>query len=30
MGAWTRGMIAAAVVWIVINLPVMLVYPTGW
>lgn len=27
MGAWTRGMIAAAMGWLVSNLPVMLVYP---
>ena len=27
---WTRGMTAAAVGWLVSNLPAMLVYPTGW
>ena len=30
MGAWTRTTVAAAVVWLVINLPVILLYPTGW
>ncbi len=27
MAAWTRAAVAAAVVWLVINLPVMLAYP---
>ena len=30
MGAWVRTAIAAAVVWLVINVPVMLAYPQGW
>jgi len=30
MAAWTRMAIAAAVVWLVINLPVFLLYPAGW
>ena len=30
MGAWVRAAIAAAVVWLVINVPVMLAYPQGW
>jgi uncharacterized membrane protein len=30
MTAWTRAFVAAAAVWLVINLPVMLAYPNGW
>ncbi len=30
MGAWTRAALAAAAVWLVINLPVMALYPSGW
>jgi len=30
MGAWVRATIAAAVVWLVINVPVMLAYFDGW
>ncbi len=30
MAAWTRAALAAAVVWLVINVPVMLAYPQGW
>ena len=30
MGAWSRAALAAAVVWLVINVPVMVAYPQGW
>ncbi len=30
MGAWSRSAAAAAVVWLVINVPVRLLYPDGW
>ena len=30
MGAWTRSALAAAGVWLVINIPVWLAYPQGW
>ncbi len=30
MGAWTRATVAAAVVWLVVNLPVIALYPSGW
>ena len=30
MGAWVRAAIATAVVWLVINVPVMIAYPQGW
>ena len=30
MAAWTRAALAAAAVWLVINVPVMLAYPQGW
>jgi uncharacterized membrane protein len=30
MAAWTRAALAAAVVWLVINIPVLLAYPQGW
>ena len=30
MAAWTRAALAAAVVWLVINVPVLLAYPQGW
>jgi uncharacterized membrane protein len=30
MREWTRTAVAAAVVWLVINVPVMLAWPAGW
>jgi uncharacterized membrane protein len=30
MAAWTRAALAAAVVWLIINVPVMLAYSQGW
>lgn len=30
MTAWTRAAVAAAAVWLVINVPVFLSYPQGW
>lgn len=30
MREWTRTAVAAAAVWLVINLPVMLAWPSGW
>ncbi len=30
MGAWTRTTVAAAVTWLAINLPIILLYPRAW